>query len=197
LEDLQGFALRLIDQLESMLLEVGCLRTVLECDSDVSDWREQVETLKILKAHRVRDKFHEIRALVRANPNANLLPDDLDSVVRRILDTVQELDDPAHPLNVSLQASLWEEPMDTPNIAGKVVVLRMVKRRDLIPVKVHSLTSKGLWTRDQKLLGYCYPDPMPIPLGKSPWIFLPLSQIEWLILPDTDLQPETQPEKSD
>jgi hypothetical protein len=91
--------LTLLDILAEKVAEIAALKTVLVCvtPDDEPEWMEEVETLKILNLGKVHDKFASLRALFLASPDENLLPSDLDSVVRRALDTALEPDDPAPP----------------------------------------------------------------------------------------------------
>jgi hypothetical protein len=98
LDDSQKSILTLMGFLEEKTSENVALKTVLECVADLPDWKEHVETLKILHAAKVHDKFAPLRALFLAFPDENQLPGDLDSVVRRLLDTALEPDDPDLPL---------------------------------------------------------------------------------------------------
>jgi hypothetical protein len=77
-----------------------------------------------------------------------------------------------------------------PDLMIHRVVLKIVGTQHPIPVTVQSFTDRGIWARDKTLQSNCYPSTNlpPMPLGNSPWIFAPLSQIEWLIVPDRDGQ---------
>jgi hypothetical protein len=85
----------LLDILEEQVAEIAALKAILTCTTpdDEPEWMEEAETLKILNAGKVHDKFAAFRALFLASPDENRLPDDLDSVVRRLLDTALEPDD--------------------------------------------------------------------------------------------------------
>jgi len=89
----------LLDVLEEQVAKIAALKTILACTTpdDEPEWMEEAETLKILNAGKVHDRFAAFRALFLASRDENQLPGDLDSVVRRLLDTALEPDDPAPP----------------------------------------------------------------------------------------------------
>jgi hypothetical protein len=89
-------AFELLDMIEALTLEVLVLRGQLAAETEGADyWKEEVGNLKILRAPAVHALFAPCRAVIDASQSENLLPGDLNSIVRRILDTVQEPDDPA------------------------------------------------------------------------------------------------------
>jgi hypothetical protein len=90
-------ARKLLAIVEDQFVEIIALRSVLELEADgVPDWRKQVETEKIVLAGAVHDKFAAIRVLLLEDQQQPLQPNDLDSVVRRILDKGLEPDDHSH-----------------------------------------------------------------------------------------------------
>jgi hypothetical protein len=95
--DYQKPITNLIEFLEEKTAENIALKTVLECVADLPDWKEHVETTRILVSGKVHDRFAPLRALFLASPDENQLLGDLDSVVRRLLDTALKPDDPAQP----------------------------------------------------------------------------------------------------
>jgi hypothetical protein len=75
-----------------------------------------------------------------------------------------------------------------PDLENRRVLIKIINSQHPIPVTIHSFTSEGIWAQDKTLQRNCFPQPNlpPMQLGDSPWIFVPLSQIEWLMVPDTD-----------
>jgi hypothetical protein len=81
--------------LEDLTTEVLALRTVLAMEAEpVAKWRDQVANQKIVCAPKVHALFASYRAQAGETPPQNHLPFDVDSVVRRILDTVPKPPDP-------------------------------------------------------------------------------------------------------
>jgi hypothetical protein len=59
-----------------------------------------------------------------------------------------------------------------------------------VPIEPKGLDDTGIWFRNsslmQEFIGEGRNPPFPLIDAKSTWIFVPLSQIEWLMVPDTD-----------
>jgi hypothetical protein len=75
-----------------------------------------------------------------------------------------------------------------PDLMVSRVLLKLVGVERPIPITVSNFGDRGIWARDKTLQENCYPSATvpPMSLGKSPWVFVPLSQIEWLMVPDRD-----------
>jgi len=61
-----------------------------------------------------------------------------------------------------------------------------------VPVTLMGSNDTGIWFKNsslgQEFIGEGKPLPFPLIAGQTTWIFVPLSQIEWLMAPDTDDQ---------
>ena len=88
MEPTQQMALGLLELMEQQAIEIVALRSVLARESLELDWREEVETAKILCADRVHRAFGLLRAQCQPSQLETSLPSDLDSVVRRILENL-------------------------------------------------------------------------------------------------------------
>jgi hypothetical protein len=73
----------------------------------------------------------------------------------------------------------------------KTVLVKFVgEGRRPVPVTLMGLDDTGIWFKDsslaQEFIGEKSAIPPPLTVGEPIWIFVPLSQIEWLMAPDTD-----------
>jgi len=76
--------------------------------------------------------------------------------------------------------------MDKTSLNGATVLIKFVDADHPIPVKVSSMDGSGIWSKDKVLHRNLLSPLSPLPLGSDPWSFVPLSQIEWLLVPDKD-----------
>lgn len=76
-----------------------------------------------------------------------------------------------------------------PDIMVHRVLLKLAGTEHPIPIIVSNFSDRGIWAKDKTLQRNCLPSSTlpPIDLGNSPWTFVPLSQIEWMMVPDTDV----------
>jgi hypothetical protein len=87
----QQMALGLLELMEEQAVEIVALRSVLAQETDeIPDWREQVETAKIVHADRVHQAFEQLRAVILPSSPEPTAANDLDSVVRRLLESLSE-----------------------------------------------------------------------------------------------------------
>lgn len=92
----QKMALGLLEIIEGQATEIVALHVVLKREEEeIPDWRELVETVRIVSADKVHRVFEPLRFLCGASPDQNQPPNDLHSVVRRVLDTVLKPDNPS------------------------------------------------------------------------------------------------------
>jgi len=86
----QDVALGLLDIIERLLLAAEARQAVLDhLELEGDDYTDLVEKAEILSAAKVHEVVERLRDGVRSNPEPRGLPQDVDSVVRRILKQVQ------------------------------------------------------------------------------------------------------------
>ena len=79
--------------------------------------------------------------------------------------------------------------MDAATLANKVVMLKLRGHDRSAKVTVESLDATGLWFQHAGLAKALFgTDIMPIEVGHNPHVFVPLCQIEFLLVSDTALQ---------
>ncbi|MBW4040371.1 MAG: hypothetical protein HIU91_16240 [Acidobacteria bacterium] len=87
---IEQLALEMLELMEYQVVELVALRAVLAREADfLPDWKEEVETAKILVAGKVHQAFETLRARCGEVLDSNQPPIDLDSVVRRVLSSLQ------------------------------------------------------------------------------------------------------------
>jgi len=86
----QTMALGLLAQMQELFLGYAAREIVLRHVAlEGDDYADLVENAEILMADKVRAVFEPLRALCGEHPEPDHLPSDLDSVVRRALDSLQ------------------------------------------------------------------------------------------------------------
>ena len=86
---MQVMALGLLDAIEELLLVAEARQAVLNhLELEGDDYQDLVEKAEILSAGKVHEVVERLRDGVRSSPEPRGLPQDVDSVVRRILKQV-------------------------------------------------------------------------------------------------------------
>jgi hypothetical protein len=83
--------------------------------------------------------------------------------------------------------------MDTSKLTGKMVQIKLAgdNHPQSIPIKVEQLDSTGIWLQSASLLGEIIegdPNFKQAHFGEQPYIFLPLTQLEWMLVPGKAVQ---------
>jgi hypothetical protein len=72
------------------------------------------------------------------------------------------------------------------DMAGKIVLIKFVGAQDAELIQIDSMDTSGIWFHNESAIARLAGRERPPLLGDYPAIFVPLAQIEWMMLNDKD-----------
>jgi hypothetical protein len=78
--------------------------------------------------------------------------------------------------------------MKLSDLKGKTVLVKLAEQdtKNPIPLKLVGEDATGIWFQNKNIAGQLMGRLIPPEFSANPYVFIPLTRIEWLMLADTD-----------